>query len=87
MTKLTIKCDSKKDASRRKSQMYMYIGDLLDFHGFYINYSVSDNGDYNNIYITLKDTNGLESSVSDYIIKSIIEDKLKTNRKGYYCFK
>ena len=85
--KLTINCKSTKDTILRKKQMYSYITELIDQLGFYMNFTINNTGEYKNIYIQFKVTNGLELDVAQYVRNSIKDKYLTTNEKGYFIFK
>lgn len=85
--KLTITCESTKDTIIKKKQMYSYITELIDQLGFYMNFTVNNTGEYKNIYIQFKVTNGLELDVAKYVRNSIKDKYLTTNEKGYFIFK
>ncbi len=84
---MTITCLSTRDRKKKKKQMYSAITELIEQLGFYMNFTVNNTGEYHNIYIEVKVTNGLESDVAKYLRNSIRDTYLTTNRKGYYVFK
>ena len=67
--------------------MYSYITELIEQLGFYMNFTINNTGEYKNIYIQFKVTNGLELDVAQYVRNSIKDKYLTTNEKGYFIFK